>query len=214
MTLGTNKTIPPCTTRPSPVSKPEPYGDASHIADLYTGTAQLESARSMHKCTESREINNKQTTPTRVLLPRPHPPDTPPPHSHISVLRRIGMTLEPTPHAPRYTLRRYGQSQDQDPHTSIPATGAWVAHETQVALSCSCRNEHLGPAPRIDLCQLQLTTGIVGTGTGTFRPAHAHYVRGTAPDTYWHGPDTSMYLHEGKPSLETLAPPQSSPSDQ
>jgi hypothetical protein len=75
-------------------------------------------------CTECGEINHKQTTPTRILLPRPHPSAAPASHCHISVLRRIGMTPEPTSHAPRYTLRLSKQSHAQDPQTSIPSTGA------------------------------------------------------------------------------------------
>jgi hypothetical protein len=66
-----------------------------------------------------------------------------------------------------------------------------------------------GLRPHNDLCQTQLIAGTIGV----FRPAHAHHVRNTAPDTYWHGPGTPTYIfYKGKPSFETLALFQSFPS--
>ena len=54
--------------------------------------------------------------------------------------------------------------------------------------------------PHIDLCQLSLTAGTVGT----FRPAQAHYVCSTAPGMYRQKPGTPMYIvYKGTPFPET-----------
>ena len=98
-------------------------------------------------CTIRRQNMYKQTTSTRAFLPRPHVFVAAPPHCHISVLRRIGMTPEPTPHAPQNTVRRARQSVEQDIRRYIPATWAWGTHVSPVALSCSCRNKQPGHMP-------------------------------------------------------------------
>ncbi len=102
-------------------------------------------------CTSHKRMAQKKSTLTRVSMPRPHPLVAAPPHYHISVIRRIGMTLEPTPHAHPYTLRRYGQPHGRDLQKFIPVEWTWVSHENLAANNCSYRNKHLGYTPPLRL---------------------------------------------------------------